>query len=194
MPGLATVFCAEQPHVPDQNGRSSPLSLYLAVPDRPGPRLQLGQNADSYTPPPPRRRFTALHRTSLWSATPPGVCSAPAAQYSGRPLPPQIRLCPRPGRPAQGPQHRPIGTTTFPPRTTRPGTVDSRNRQDVPPAGAPAARSRLYLYLVISPAVTFAAALDTRTAPHHPGRIINVLDTRYTILIKTRLPRASSQK
>ena len=48
--------------------------------------------------------------------------------------------------------------------------------------------------LVISPAVTFATALDTRTAPHHPGRIINALDTRYTILIKTRLPRASSQK
>ena len=48
--------------------------------------------------------------------------------------------------------------------------------------------------MVISPALTFAAALDTRTAPHHPGRIINVLDTRYTILIKTRLPRASSQK
>ena len=136
----------------------------------------------------------ASHQASIWPATPPGGCSAPATQYSGRPLPPRLGLFPRLGRPAPGRQHRPIGTTIFPPGTARPGTVGSRNRQDVPPAGAPAARSRLYLYLVISPAVTFAAALDTRTAPHHPGRIINVLDTRYTILIKTRLPRASSQK
>ena len=90
------------------------------------------------------RHFIALHWPSLWPAAPHGVCSAPAAQYSGRPLPPRPGLCPRPGRPAQGRQHRPIGTTTFPPGTERPGTVDSRNRQDVPPASAPEARSRLY--------------------------------------------------
>ena len=88
----------------------------------------------------------ASHRPSLWPPGPPGGCSAPAEQYSGMPLPLRLGLCPRLGRPAQGRQHRPIGATTFPPDLARPGTFDGRNRQDVPPAGAPAARSMLYLY------------------------------------------------
>ncbi len=83
----------------------------------------------------------ASHQASTWPPGPPGVCSAPASQRPGRPLPKRHRW--------------PIGTEAFPPGPERPGMVDSRNRQDVPQAGAPAARSMLYPYLVISSAVTF---------------------------------------
>ena len=73
----------------------------------------------------------------------------------------------------QGRRHRPIGTTTFPLGTARPGTVGSRNPQDVPLAGAPAARSRLYPFPGHIPGRNYrraAAAAYGRPRSSHSGQ------------------------